>query len=94
MTRTGSPRSAAAPVAPDVDGGADRQTNHTDRTEEALATGASAIAVACPFCRIMLSDGLTSAQANDEGEGVEVLDVAQLLLAGVNRGHPDAVATE
>ena len=67
---------------------------NTDRTEEALATGASAIAVGCPFCRIMLSDGLTSAQAAGEGEGVEVLDVAQLLLAGVKRGHPDAVATE
>ena len=66
---------------------------NTDRTEEALATGASAIAVACPFCRIMLSDGLDIRAGQDEGEGVEVLDVAQLLLAGVKRGHPDAVAT-
>ncbi len=58
---------------------------NTDRTEEALATGASAIAVGCPFCRIMLSDGLTAAQDAGQGEGVEVLDVAQLLLAGVQR---------
>ncbi|MET0914596.1 MAG: (Fe-S)-binding protein, partial [Jiangellaceae bacterium] len=61
---------------------------NTDRTDEALATGASAIAVACPFCRIMLSDGLSAAQANGQGEGVEVLDVAQMLLAGVKRGRP------
>jgi Fe-S oxidoreductase len=59
---------------------------NTERTEEALATGAEAIAIGCPFCRVMLSDGLTAAQANGQGEGVEVLDVAQLLLAGVKRG--------
>ena len=62
---------------------------NTDRTEEALATGASAIAVACPFCRIMLSDGLSAAQADGQGEGVEVLDVAQMLLAGVKRGQAE-----
>jgi Fe-S oxidoreductase len=60
---------------------------NTERTEEALATGAEAIAVGCPFCRVMLSDGVTAAQAEGEGEGVEVLDVAQLLLAGVKRNE-------
>ena len=34
-----------------------------NRTEEAVATGADQIAVACPFCRVMLSDALTSQQA-------------------------------
>ncbi|HSJ61470.1 MAG TPA: (Fe-S)-binding protein [Jiangellaceae bacterium] len=66
---------------------------NTERTEEALATGAEAIAIGCPFCRVMLSDGLTAAQANGQGEGVEVLDVAQLLLAGVKRGDT-ALPTE
>jgi Fe-S oxidoreductase/ribosomal protein S18 acetylase RimI-like enzyme len=66
---------------------------NTDRTEEALATGASAIAVGCPFCRIMLSDGVTAAQAAGQGDGVEVLDVAQLLLEGVKR-RPMYVAAE
>jgi Fe-S oxidoreductase len=65
---------------------------NTDRTEEALATGASAIAVGCPFCRIMLSDGLTAAQDAGQGEGVEVLDVAQLLLAGVKRAQAETAA--
>ena len=54
------------------------------RTTEAVATGADQIAVGCPFCRVMLSDGLTA--AIDKGaarEEVEVLDVAQLLLASV-----------
>ena len=54
------------------------------RTAEAVATGADQIAVGCPFCRVMLSDGLTSQQANGKArEEVEVLDVAQMLLAAV-----------
>ncbi|MGK2875442.1 MAG: (Fe-S)-binding protein [Nocardioides sp.] len=55
-----------------------------NRTDEAVATGADQIAVGCPFCRVMLSDGLTAAQADGyAGEAVEVLDVAQMLLASV-----------
>ena len=54
------------------------------RTKEAVGTGADQIAVGCPFCRVMLSDGLTAAQSNGEArEEVEVLDVAQMLLASV-----------
>ena len=57
-----------------------------NRTAEAVATGADQIAVGCPFCRVMLSDGLTAAQSEGTaGESVEVLDVAQLLLASVKR---------
>ncbi len=61
-----------------------------DRTEEALATGAQRIAIGCPFCRVMLSDGLTQKQAEGVGESVEVVDVAQMLLAAVRRGGGDA----
>ena len=55
------------------------------RTAEAVATGAGTIAVGCPFCRVMLSDGLTTQQAQGAARDVEVLDVAQLLLAAVQR---------
>lgn len=59
-----------------------------NRTQEAVATGADQIAVGCPFCRVMLADGLTKMQADgDAREEVEVLDVAQLLLAGVKRAE-------
>ncbi|MFC7485164.1 heterodisulfide reductase-related iron-sulfur binding cluster [Knoellia sp. CPCC 206453] len=58
-----------------------------NRTEEALATGAERIAIGCPFCRVMISDGLTSKQAEGIGEDVEVVDVAQMLLAAVRRGQ-------
>ncbi|MGI8523341.1 MAG: (Fe-S)-binding protein, partial [Nocardioides sp.] len=55
-----------------------------NRTAEAVGTGADQIAVGCPFCRVMLSDGLTAKQSAGEArEEVEVLDVAQLLLASV-----------
>jgi Fe-S oxidoreductase len=57
---------------------------NVNRTKEAVGTGADQIAVGCPFCRVMLSDGLTSEQAQGQArEEVEVLDVAQMLLASV-----------
>ncbi|HUW77914.1 MAG TPA: (Fe-S)-binding protein [Candidatus Nanopelagicaceae bacterium] len=45
------------------------------RVDEAIATKAQGVAVACPFCRVMVSDG--AAGRSDE---IEVLDVAQVLL--------------
>jgi Fe-S oxidoreductase len=57
---------------------------NVNRTREAVATGADQIAVGCPFCRVMLSDGLAAEQASGGArEEVEVLDVAQMLLASV-----------
>ncbi|MBA0046280.1 (Fe-S)-binding protein [Mycobacteroides sp. LB1] len=53
-----------------------------DRVDEALATPASKIATGCPFCRVMLTDGVT---ARDDSGAVEVVDVAQLLLESVGR---------
>ena len=49
-----------------------------NRVDEAIATGVTELAVACPFCRVMTSDGMT-ARASE----VEVLDVAQILLRSV-----------
>jgi Fe-S oxidoreductase len=49
-----------------------------NRVEEAINTGAEEIAVGCPFCRVMVSDGVTA-----KGAEVEVLDVAQALLRSV-----------
>jgi Fe-S oxidoreductase len=69
------------------------------RTEEALTTLAAAdgsgaphaIATGCPFCRVMLSDGLAAMQADSAApETTEVIDVAQLLLESVRRGASPA----
>ncbi|HEX2300713.1 MAG TPA: (Fe-S)-binding protein, partial [Pseudonocardiaceae bacterium] len=59
-----------------------------DRVDEAIATETSAIATGCPFCRVMLTDGLTARDSEGAaGNTTEVVDVAQLLLAGVKRGE-------
>ncbi|HEY1329988.1 MAG TPA: (Fe-S)-binding protein [Actinomycetota bacterium] len=50
-----------------------------ERTEEAMATGAGAMGVACPFCLIMLDDG-----ANARGGQIRVLDVAQVVAASLD----------
>lgn len=47
-----------------------------ERTGEALATGATTIAVACPFCMTMMSDGVKG--KNKEAE-VTVKDIAELI---------------
>ena len=61
-----------------------------NRVTEAVATGADAIAIGCPFCRVMLSDGLAAQQGEGTARAeVEVVDVAQMLLAAVNRGRTD-----
>jgi Fe-S oxidoreductase len=56
-----------------------------DRIDEALETKADKVVTGCPFCSIMLTDGLTARQGQAEAVGtdVEVIDVARMLLAGV-----------
>ena len=68
---------------------------NTNRTAEAVATGADKIAIGCPFCRVMMSDGLAAQQADGSArEEVEVVDVAQMLLAAVRRGQDPQPAAE
>jgi Fe-S oxidoreductase len=47
-----------------------------ERTEEALATGATTIAVACPFCMTMISDGVKNKEREHD---VVVKDLAELI---------------
>lgn len=58
---------------------------NAERTEEAIDTGASAIATGCPFCRVMMTDGVDDVAAARDIEKVEVLDVAQLLLGSLDK---------
>lgn len=51
-----------------------------ERTEEALSTGASVIASACPFCNTMMSDGVKNKEKENE---VQVLDIAELIAASL-----------
>jgi heterodisulfide reductase subunit D len=51
-----------------------------ERTEEALATGADIIATACPFCMVMMTDGL---KYKNREEDVKNYDIAELLCMGL-----------
>jgi len=53
-----------------------RKDINVERTEEAVATGADIIAVACPFCMTMMSDGVKN---KDMELTVKVKDVAELI---------------
>jgi len=57
---------------------------NVERTEELLATGADQIAVACPFCMTMITDGVTGA-----GSDVPVFDISEVVAS---RLLPSAVA--
>lgn len=60
-----------------------KRINH-ERVDEALATGASTVATACPFCRVMVTDGVNDRSEEAGRSGVEVLDVAQILLGSLD----------
>jgi Fe-S oxidoreductase len=49
-----------------------------ERSQELIATGASRIAVACPFCYIMIDDGAKA--AGKEDDEVKVADISMHLL--------------
>lgn len=48
-----------------------------ERVEEAIDTGAETIAVNCPFCLTMMSDGV---KAKEKQEAIMVLDLAEMIV--------------
>jgi Fe-S oxidoreductase len=60
---------------------------NTERMDEAAATGAGTVGVACPYCLIMLDDG-----ARARGDDTEVLDVAQVLRRSVPTRGPASLS--
>ncbi|HQW84947.1 MAG TPA: (Fe-S)-binding protein [Ferruginibacter sp.] len=51
-----------------------------ERTNEAISSGASVIAAACPFCNTMLTDGVKNSNKEDD---VQVLDIAEIVAASM-----------
>jgi len=49
---------------------------NVERTEELLATGAEALAVACPFCMTMMSDGVKAKESS-----VPVYDISEVVAS-------------
>jgi Fe-S oxidoreductase len=56
-----------------------------ERAMEAISTGASRVATACPFCYIMLDDGVKG--AGMEEDQVKVADISIHLLEAIENGE-------
>jgi Fe-S oxidoreductase len=57
-----------------------------ERVDEALSLDPDVVSTACPYCMVMLSDAVTAKKQTGEArEGVEVLDVAELLHRSVRQ---------
>jgi len=57
------------------------RVNH-NRVDEVLASGVDTVATACPFCTIMLTDGVNDRNAADK---VQVLNVSELVARSMKR---------
>ncbi len=57
------------------------RVNH-NRVDEVIATGADTVATACPFCTIMLNDGVNDRGAQDK---VQVLNVSEMVAKSMIR---------
>jgi Fe-S oxidoreductase/nitrate reductase gamma subunit len=67
-----------------------KQVN-VERSQELIATGASRIATACPFCYIMIDDGVKGEGLDDDR--VKVADIAMHLLEALERGEAGTPVT-
>ncbi|MEO7265360.1 MAG: (Fe-S)-binding protein [Ferruginibacter sp.] len=54
---------------------------NVERSDEAIGTGATIIAAACPFCNTMLTDGVKNREKEAE---VAVMDIAELIAASMD----------
>jgi Fe-S oxidoreductase len=57
-----------------------------ERAEQLVATGASVVAAACPFCNTMFRDALAGVSARPP----KLLDIAQIAAAGLAQGDHEA----
>jgi Fe-S oxidoreductase len=60
-----------------------------ERAREAAETGAETLAVACPFCTVMLDDGVRA-----RGDELRVVDVSTLLAESLDGDAAEPVSAE
>ncbi len=58
---------------------------NVDRSQEIVEAGVDAVAVGCPFCKTMISDGM---KHFDKDEDIEVLDIAQIIASTLSEAAP------
>lgn len=51
-----------------------------ERTEEAIATGADIIATACPFCMVMMTDGIKYKNQEDRMKNYDIAELVSMSL--------------
>jgi Fe-S oxidoreductase len=56
------------------------QRVNENRTNEVIEAGVDAVAVACPFCNIMMTDGMKQKNLEDK---IEVIDIAELVARSI-----------
>jgi Fe-S oxidoreductase len=56
---------------------------NAERTRQALETGAEGVATACPFCLVMMRDGLAEA-TGDGARPVLAQDISEVLAASLS----------
>jgi len=63
---------------------------NAERTRQVLETGASTVATACPFCMVMMSDGLAAANGGSAGApDVTAMDISEVLAARIAAAPPE-----
>jgi Fe-S oxidoreductase len=61
---------------------------NAERTRQALETGAATVATSCPFCMVMMKDGLADAAAAGKNGAVSARDIAELLADSLGPTQP------
>lgn len=64
---------------------------NVNRAQEVVAAGVDAVAVGCPFCKTMLTDGV---KHFDKDEEIQVLDIAEVVAATLAAPAPAATAED
>ena len=62
------------------------------RAKELVETGADRVAVACPFCYVMMDDGVKA--AGKEEDEVRVADIAITVLEAIETGEANAIQAQ
>nr|MBA2557093.1 (Fe-S)-binding protein [Chloroflexota bacterium] len=63
---------------------------NVERTRQALDTGAEGVATGCPFCLVMMRDGLAAAAGNASDGAVAAQDIAEILAGSLPAHQPDS----
>ena len=80
------PMSTNPALQPDLEGRAATARQALDDQVRAIVAWHFDPATGCPFCRVMMTDGVDDVAATRDVEKPEVLDVAQLLLGSLDKG--------